>query len=283
MSNLCDRKTINEAIPDLRTTGNFFKYIGSYNFLNVTTMATLYSVRSGDKKVSSFLDYFLENSESITDTDARKIGEILKNVYEHKWNQIAGALRKEYDILTNYKITEDIERINESTQEKNNTYGQQETTQEFGELKNTFEQGAITVENQVGARTTTDTKGQQETNTLNKTNGFNNGLVDDTSTQTTNNSYVDTTQEQATIDKTLTSSDTDVDTTMEHTNTTTQASHEDVENISNNFNETVTNSKTGQNGNSQDMILKEFEVRKYDFITMMFKDIDSYLTLKVYC
>lgn len=283
MSSLCDRKTINEAIPDLRTTGNFFKYIGEYNFLTVTTMATLYSVRSGDKKVSSFLDYFLANSETITDADARTIGEILKNVYEHKWNQIAGALRKEYDILTNYKINENIERNNESTQEKNNTYGQQETTQEFGEVVNTFAQGQITVENQIGARNSTDTKGQQETNTLNKVNGFNSGLVDDTSTNTTTNSYIDTTQEQATTDKTLTSSEDDVDTTQQHTNTTTQASHEDVENISNNFNETVTNSKTGQNGNSQDMILKEFEVRKYDFITMMFKDIDSYLTLKVYC
>lgn len=283
MSSLSDRKTINEAIPDLRTTGNFFKYIGSYNFLNVTTMATLYSVRSGDKKVSSFLDYFLENSETITEADAKTIGEILKNVYEHKWNQIASALRKEYDILTNYKINENIERNNESTQEKNNTYGQQETTQEFGEVVNTFAQGQITVENQIGARNSTDTKGQQETNTLNKVNGFNSGLVDDTSTNTTTNSYIDTTQEQATTDKTLTSSEDDVDTTQQHTNTTTQASHEDVENISNNFNETVTNSKTGQNGNSQDMILKEFEVRKYDFITMMFKDIDSYLTLKVYC
>lgn len=283
MSSLCDRKTINEAIPDLRTTGNFFKYIGSYNFLNVTTMATLYSVRSGDKKVSSFLDYFLKNSETITDADARTIGEILKNVYEHKWNQIANALRKEYDILTNYKINENIERNNESSQEKNNAYGQQETTQEFGEVVNTFAQGQITVENQIGARNSTDTKGQQETNTINKVNGFNNGLVDDTSTQTTTNSYIDTTQEQATIDKTLTSSEDDVDTTQQHTNTTTQASHEDVENISNNFNETVTNTKTGQNGDSQDMILKEFEVRKYDFITMMFKDIDAYLTLKVYC
>lgn len=265
MSSLCDRKTINEAIPDLRSTGNFFKYIGSYNFLNVTTMATLYSVRSGDKKVSSFLDYFLENSETITDADARTIGEILKNVYEHKWNQIAGALRKEYDILTNYKINENIERNNETTQEKNNTYGQQETTQDFGEVVNTFQQGDITV---------TNLNGQKETQVLNKTNGFNSGLVDDTSSSTTNNSYTDTT---------TTSSLDDVDTTQQHTNTTTQASHEDVENISNNFNETVTNSKSGQNGNSQDMILKEFEVRKYDFITMMFKDIDSYLTLKVYC
>lgn len=283
MSNICDRKTINEAIPNLRTDGNFFKYLGSYNFLNVNTVATLYAVRSGEKKVSSFLDYFLTNSETITDNDARVIGEILKNVYEHKWNQIASALRKDYDILTNYKISENIERNNGTTQEKNNNYGQQETTQDIGEVVNTFSQGAITVENQQGARNTTNTKGQQETNTLNKVNGFNGGLVDDTSTQTTNNSYVDTTQEQAVTDKTLTSSDDDVDTTKQHTNKTTQASHKDVENISNNFNETVTNSKMGQNGNSQDMILKEFEVRKYDFISMMFKDIDSYLTLKVYC
>lgn len=282
MSNLYDRKTINEAIPNLRTDGSFFKYIGSYNFLQTTTMATLYSVRSGDKKVSSFVDYYLNNSETLTDVDAKSLGEILKNVYEHKWNQIAGALRKEYDILKNIDIKEDVTEYNTHTIQKTNNYGQQKTTHEFGEVMNTFEQGAITVENQIGARNTTDTKGQQETNTLNKTNGFNGGLVDDTSTQTTNNSYVDTTQEQATIDKTLTSSDTDIDTTMEHTNTTTIDAYVNNENTNNIVNNQRTFDRDGQEGDSQDKILKEFEVRKYDFLSMMFKDIDSYLTLKVY-
>lgn len=283
MSSVYDRKTINEAIPDLRTTGSFFKYIGSYNFLNVTTMATLYSVRSGDKKVSSFVDYYLNNSETLTDADARSLGEILKNVYEHKWNQIASALRKEYDILKNIDIKEDVTEYNTHTIQKTNNYGEQKTTNEFGEIMNTFEQGAITVENEIGARNTTNTKGQQETNTLNKTNGFNGGLVDDTSTQTTNNSYIDTTQEQATIDKTLTSSDTDIDTTMEHTNTTTIDAYVDSENTNNIVNNQKTFDRDGQEGDSQDKILKELELRKYDFLTMMFKDIDSYLTLKVYC
>lgn len=282
MSNLCDRKTINEAIPNLRTDGSFFNYIGSYNFLNTTTMATLYAVRSGDKKISSFVDYYLNNSETLTDIDAKNLGEILKNVYEHKWNQIASALRKEYDILKNIDIKEDITDYNTHTIQKTNDFGQQKTTNEFGEIMNTFEEGAITVENQIGARNTTDTKGQQETNTLNKTNGFNSGLVDDTSIQTTNNSYIDTTKEEATIDKTLTSSDTDIDTTMEHTNTTTIDAYVNKENTNDVVNNQRTFDRDGQEGDSQDKILKELELRKYDFLTMMFKDIDLYLTLKVY-
>ena len=245
MSNIEDRKTLNEVLPNLRVDGGFFREIGDYSFIDSQNLAIFYSVRSGDKKISSFLDYYVVD-DLINTQKQDEFWLILKNIYGNKWDRYAQVLNKEYEFLDNLETSETITR---------NTEDDTQDNMNFGERKMTFDKGVETIENEMG---------QRETNTLNKTNGFDGGLVDSDSTNVTNSDYVDTT---------TTSSDVD---------TTTNNSYLDTKESFKTIQENITNTKKGRDGNLQDKILQELEIRKIDFIEMMFKDIDSYLVLKCY-
>lgn len=246
MSNIEERKTLNEVLPNLRVDGGFFSYLGNYNLFNNNNLAIIYSVRSGNKKISSFLDYYVNDDGIIDSNKYEEIGLILKNLYGYKWERYVDVLTTEYNFLDNLETTETITRnIEDDTQDNLN----------FGERKTTFDKGVENIENEFG---------QRQTTTTNKTNGFDGGLVDSDSTNVNNNSY---------IDKTTTSSAID---------TTTNNSYLDSKESFKTIQENITNNKTGRDGNLQDKIIKELEIRKIDFMEMMFKDIDSYLVLKCY-
>lgn len=284
MSDIRERKTINEAMPDLRTSGGFFNYIGSYNFLNTTTVANLYAARSGQKKITSFIDYYLSTEHpTITQANYETIGLILKNVYEDKWNKVAGALRRDYDALVDYKLNNAITKEGTSESSKTTQHDTYKQTNQYGQQQEIFQKGTETVQNAIGAQSDSTVYGSQEIGVVNTVNGFNGGQVNDTTSTTTNGTHTDTTSTTAHTDTTTTSSQDDNTIRQTHTDVLITDGYDITDVYSDENNDSETHVASGQNTSSQELLEKELELRKFDFIEMMFKDIDKYLVLSCYC
>ena len=284
MTDIRERKTINEAMPDLRTSGGFFNSIGSYNFLNTTTVANLYASRSGQKIITSFVDYYLtEENPTITTANYQTIGLILKNVYEDKWNKIAGAIRRDYDALVDYKLNSEITKEGTSASSKTTSHDTYKQTNQYGQEQEIFQKGTETVQNAFGAQSDSSVYGSQEIGVVNTVNGFNGGQVNDTTSTTTNGAHTDSTSTAAHTDTITTSSQDDTTIRPTHTDVLTTDQYDITDVYSDENNDSETNETTGQNTSSQELLEKELELRKFDFIEMMFKDIDKYLVLSCYC
>ena len=302
MSNVFDRKTLNEAMPDLRESGGFFNYIGTYNFLNVTTLANIYSSRSGQKKISTLLDYYVDSTTGhIENASQQTIGLILKNIYEEKWGRISTALSQEYNLLREYEETETINKTIDNDVSRSSTNGATSESMQYGSQTNTFDKGTETIQNQYGSTSETtqfgavsnsESLGAQSTTTSNYVNGFNNGNVADTSSTVAAGAQSNSTSTAAHSDTTSTLGHTDTiqtsslqDTTVngQHTDTKTTQAVTNSETIANDTTDTTSRQKYGHNSPVQDILQKEFEVRKFNFIEMMMKDIDEYLVLSCYC
>lgn len=284
MSNMCERKNINEVMPNLRVNGGFFQYIGSYNFLNTLNVASLYSARSGNKKISSLIDYYIsDENETLTDAQEHFVGELLKNVYEDKWNKIAGALRRDYDVLIDYKLNNSITKEGTSESSKTTQHDTYKQTNQYGQEQEIFQKGQETIQNVVGAQSDSTVYGAQEITVQNQINGFNGGSVNDNNSTTNNGSHTDTINHGTHTDTTTTSSQDDTTIRPTHTDVLITDGYDVTDVYSDEKNDSETHAATGQNTASQELLEKELELRKFDFVEMMFKDIDKYLTLKVYC
>lgn len=280
---MLERKTLIETMPTLMTDGAIFKHMSSYFNSTPQQLGVLYLARSGGKYVSSLVDRY-SNGEELTEEQIELIGNMIKLIYDSQWRRVYDAIQKLYDPLHNFKITESETTTNQDSHNKTNDYGQYSETDVYGERQETTNYGAEQVTNQYGELNKTDNFGNRNENVTNKVNGYNGGLVDDTTTNTTNSNYVNSSVESQHTDTTNTQAKTDTTTTNQREDTHTKSGREDIETINITKNETMSNTKEGVYGiNSiQSMLQAEIRVREFNFIEKMFKDIDSYLVLKVY-
>lgn len=302
MSNILERKTINEICPNLRINGGFFNYLNiNNNPLNSIEMGIMYSSRSGGKLISSLLDYYIdENNETLTSEQEEIIGGILGGIYGDKWDKLLSSLNIQYNLLNNYKRNETIEIIGTNDSSKTIIEGQRTQSNQYGQQNETFNKGDETHQysygqgietTQYGQDQTTNVYGPQNNTTNNYVNGFNNGNVEDTNTSNQIGTHTDTlTKSQKTDTKTINSksdSETisslqDSTTKSQHTDTITKQSVTDTETIDNDTTQNTNKEISGYNTSPQDQIKKEIELRKINIIEIILQDVDKYLTLKIY-
>lgn len=280
---MLERKTLIETMPTLMTDGAIFKYISSYFNSTPQQLGVLYLARSGGKYVSSLIDRY-SNGEELNEEQIELIGNMIKLIYDSQWRRVYDAIQKLYDPLQNFKITESGTITNQDSHNKTNDYGQYTETDVYGEKQETTNYGAEQVTNQYGEVNVTANFGNRNENVINKVNGFNEGLVDNTTTNTTNSNYVNSSVESQHADSINTQAKTDTTTTNQREDTHTKSNREDTETLNITKNETISKTREGLYGvNSiQSMLQNEIRVREFNFIEKIFKDIDSYLVLKVY-
>lgn len=96
------KKTIRETMPNLLTTGGIFKTLPLYGDMTAVQMGIAYCLkRSGNKCVTSFVDYYLNDNGVLDANSEEAIGLILNNVFKENWDARWNVLHQEYNPIQN--------------------------------------------------------------------------------------------------------------------------------------------------------------------------------------
>lgn len=145
------------------------------------------------------------------------------------------------------------------------------------------ETGSSSTYNNIGSQTNskTSTLHTDQVTESSKTNGHSEASYTDTMSS---DQHVDSSKEATHTDTLSKAAHTDTVTIDEHTDTLTEGAKSDTL-TEGSRTDTHTLTRTGNIGvtTSQQMLESELALRKYDFYKNIYEDIDSLLTLKVYC
>lgn len=232
-----------------------------------TSLDVLYYSRSGDKNAAKIVRERMENEQPLTTVSRDIIALSLLIMYSHSWQKLYAILSAEYNPIENYRMVES------------------ETSTHTVESETT-DTGTDTISD-TGTKTTTDTGTDSIANTGTISNSGNNSA--------SNAVYGFNSSEAVNSDETSgTNSDTETRNLSQQE--TRNLSEQETRNLSQQETRNLagTNSETGENereltrsGNigvttSQQMIVSEIELWKWQFFNQVFEDIDRILTLSVY-
>lgn len=226
---------------------------------SASVLNMLYSVHSGNKLISPVIERLLNDDEELSDDSKSQIAQMLSVMYMDNWTYLYKALMADYNPIYNYGMEES------------------ETIGEVGSNNETIN-GSSTINNTVvtdrDLKSTTSSENNDTSNedVINKVYGENSEEPVNDSSSSSNSSD--------------TSKSSGSDTSSEDASETTSGNTTDKQ-------ETVkgdkrdTTRKLTREGNigvttSQQMIDSEVKLRETKFWELVFKDIDSLLTLSIY-
>lgn len=242
---------------ELITYNNNYDIVGIFNTINniasnqitfikndnIIQLDNSYYFHSGMKTLNKSIISFIDNIVNINDEEKKtiileKFSKIIINTYQIKWNRLYEVISKQYELLNNYTITENMSLDTNFTEEQNSSSSSKQSTN--------------------SNITTTDTNEDME-----ETYGFNNDQS--VPTDESNRSSTSTTQGN------------------KEDNYTDNEETKEVEK-NRDINVTKELTRTGKDGKTfyQDILLKEIELREYNFFENVFNDIDKILCLKIY-
>lgn len=279
-----ERATLIETMPTLMSDGGIFKYLNSYYDSTPLLLGNLYVGRSGLKKIGSLVERYKGNNDTLNEEQIELLGDMIKLIFDNQWKKEYDTIIKSYDPLYSYVLNETQQTNGSNSEDIVENIGAINETSTRGGYSEQVNYGAESESNNYGEINKTNNYGERSSNTINRVSGFNNGLVDSETSGTTDNEHTDTERKSSHTDTRTTQAKTDTSTTSERNDTKTTSERENATNKSGTISENKTISKEGNVGNftQQDLILKEIELRKYNFFNKMFSDIDSYLVLKCY-
>lgn len=242
---------------ELVTLNNTFDVVGIFSFIrdkapntidfingaSIIQLDTAYLLHSGEKRINKSIINFVDNIVNINDEEKKeiildKISRILINTYTHKWNKLYEVITKQYELLNNYSITENMSLDTLSNEEQNSSTTSKQSTNS-------------------NITTTDESDDKEETYGFNSIQSVPTDESSSTSTSTTHgnkeDNYTDS-EENKEFEKNK-----DINITKELT-------------------------RTGKDGKTlyQDILLKEIELRKYNFFENVYDDIDEILCQKFY-
>ena len=297
------RKTLNETIPNWMSNGIFSKLnnldVPWKNDVSARVLDMKYhGNNSGMKKISPLLEA-LSNNEIISDANLTELSTILFEIYGLPWTKLYATMSLEYNPIENYSMveTEEVDGTNTGTVETDNNvvYGKRsdvnETSADTGTVsdntslsKNTKE---TTTNNLSNTDVGTDTKVSQDS-----VYGFDS--VDAVNTDKTQDNLTTNVTHQQTGTVEVANSGTDTNTStrtddLHHTKSYTDtasgsdtASETRTDDLANHTERTLTRSGNIGVTTSQQMIESERQLWLWKYFDVVFKDVDSLLTIAIY-
>lgn len=243
------RTKIKTALNTFATDGSIFYHLPRYGDVTAKQMGIAYVLQhSGEKLCTNLVENYLDDDNHITEEGLNIIGSILTNMYKDSWDRMWAAITAEYNPIENY------DRNSEITDEKEGT---DTTVDKFAEKHDS---------STIGNQTNSDTIGGGTDTTENEISAFNSLSYQD-SNKTTN----------------TVASRTNSITLGGRSDSITYGSHDDEHETTYGSKVTRTEHTHGNIGvtTNQQMIESELELRKKNFYQIIFKDVDSYLALKI--
>lgn len=188
------------------------------------------------------------------------LARILYNMYGTAWTNLWNVMLEKYDPLLTYKLTEEIQRDENTTSE----YSRNDTS------SGTYsDESKLNSEDKLGGTVTVTSEGTGTTSQY----GFNSSeavpVTSDTSNSTnaTENDTTDTTESTT------------------NSNGTSGGTLERKDNGTEQVGESITRTRSGNTGQhtTQELLRQEFNLWKWNFYRQVFEDVDKVLTLSIFC
>lgn len=253
---------LNQLFPDFTTTDSLFQPMVSLGAPWTTAIAksmdiAYFTMYSGIKNPTIFAKLQKESGD---------IPEILWDIFGKNWQKLWDAYLLKYNPIDNYNVQESVSR-NQTDDRTIDKSGTSSSQVDGTNSENVTENGTNSLEH--GQIIDTENNVSSYTYGFNSTEKVPTAEQDEVGKQT--NSGTDTTTIQDKTDTTGTTSETAKGTTSENTTD------------NNTISETITRTRSGNVGQNsyQDLLLKEFELWKWNFFTQVFDDCDKYLCIPI--
>lgn len=232
-----------------------------------------YMYHSGEKSISPAYKKVISliKDYNIVKVAEEVIGTLIRETFIEKWNKVYDALiTSNYDFLNNDDYTESRDTKEDKTNTYNTTIGKTGNNQDITTFDTNVEDNGTT-----GVKETTSTNnstansvfGFNSTTAVGESNSVDNGS--ETFTANANDNTTHNLQEKSGTEST--------EKTINETDTKTGTDNEDLTR-----NEEVV--KSGRNVSGATLIKEELDLRDEKlFFDIIYRDIDSIATLKVYC
>lgn len=267
-------KTIIKKKP-ITVTNNIFNFDisfaddeESYSF-NVNIPDYYVKLKYGDRKLINLIeddlksDYNYDRDDTTIDatfytTYLKTVTDMLKAQYSYKWTQVLRMMYIHFNPEDNV-FEHTVTTYEKAQREKEDTIGKTKTTNTFGEFETTNEKGEQVIDTDYGEKVVDNDYGQQvldlsygeaKSNTVEKTNPFNDTdvLYDTNKSVLTEEQKTNTETKQNYTDTTTDHSYTDTVTNGQHTDTLTEKQHidtvEDDEKVNTYIEKTYTDTDT---------------------------------------
>lgn len=283
-----------KVFPDWLTGKGIFSELSKkFDFLSSDMDIEYFGNVSGDKESAPLIDKFVEanidygiNSFALTDAQRTTLAGIIARRFNAKWGKLSKVQNIEYNPIENYsmKQTETPNITHDRTINIDNTDTETRKTATDKTTTETPTDYKVTREHKEATDTTTTTDNNTNANAY----GFNSTTEVPTNSATGNGTVTVkgdadknvTTDTETRIGNVTTREQGEADKNTENTTTTTKGKTTDVDK------ETGTR-RLERSGNigvttSQQMIKSEIELWQWNFIQMIYKDVDSVLTCPKY-
>ena len=253
--------------------------------LNQSFLDLGYYSRSANKLISPFMLDISGNDGSMTLTTEQrtKIAGVLYNIFNRKWSRLWAIYDVEYNPISNYDMTE-TESITSS--------GSSSGT-ETGTITKNLDNDATNTRTEGGTRNiVTDSDSSQTGTVVNDgSNNIENGIYGFNSSDSVGSDNSETTATNTRTDNLANSEDKTETETRNLTDNSISSIDEtqtETRNLADSRSNTKTDSRTlSRSGNigvttSQQMIMSEIELWKWNFFKDVFEDIDSICCLDIY-
>lgn len=243
-----EKKRINEVMPNLMVDGGIFKSFSILSDLELTAtqLGIMYNFHSGEKCANSLLRNYLGTDGKITEAGETLVGGLLDSYFGDKWDRLNALMIADYDPTANY-----------DRNELTTVYHEGYDKEAHEAQTNSISQGAQSNSSSKGQQTNTDTQSTVPFDNLNEVEAGEHSIV-----------------EGARSDSETIGARQDIQTLGAHSIDNIYNSHETTEvSVSGNIGVTTT----------QQMMQSEIDIRQYSIIEQMFKDIDGFIALKIYC
>lgn len=283
------RPKLIDAFPTLLTTGAFMTSLSVFSREDISLSAVnagiAYALQhSGQKKVSSYVEHYLDDDGTVTTDGITSIGALLEQYYGTNWNKLLDAFIAEYNPIENYNKVEEWSDTKSGSDTLTDDIATKQDTHLYGSKQNTNQYGQEQLTDLLGQDQVTHVQGARHGTDVTEKYAEDGGYANDTRVTRDQNLVTDTDTTAQRTDTHTKATHTDTLTEGTHTDTFTEGSHKDTH-------ETEYDSSVSHEGHvsgnigtmsTQDMIQQEWSLRSKDFFNKMFNDIDEFLCVGCY-
>ena len=262
------RKTVNQLFPP--TSSIFSKMDYNFQIITKDKLDLIFLLSEGERYVNAIVDYYTVDGE-ISSTAMQSLADLTLAYYKERWDRLIEIYSIEYDPIHNFSdnLQEDITDAEDT--ETNNTGTQQNS----GSRQNTGTQGFSGTTNNTGTQVNSGTDSGTDNDLiygLNSTTSV--GANDNIRSGSHENTRTDNLSESQSNTRTDNLTRTDSSTRTDNLKET----------FDKDYTRARTVTRTGNIGNitTQQMLLEEIELWKWNFVWEVIADVKDFLTLRLY-
>lgn len=271
---------VNELFPPVNSLFSSMDY--DFQIISNDKLDLIFLLSEGQRFVDAVVDYYVEDS-ALSSTAIESIAQLTLAFYKEKWDRLIKIYSIEYDPIHNFsdELAESIVDDEDQTKENTGTRTNTGTQENSGTIQNTGNQQNNGTTNNTGTQSTDGSESSTDNDLiygLNSSDGV--GANDQIGQRTTQSTRTDNLSETKNFTRTDNLTETSNSTRTDNLTRTDDLK----ESSERDYSRTRTVSRLGNIGNitTQQMLMEEIELWKWNFVWQVIEDVTNFLCLPLY-